>query len=408
VPFAIIVILTVVLAALAIVTDEGSETPAAALRPDPVERIIERVERERGIDFRRDPDPQQVSPAQAREEALASLDADYPPARRRADEQVLTMLGLLPPGTDLGDTAAATYEDAVAGYYDPRTGRMRIVEGAQTANRVLYEMTVAHELTHALEDQTFDFDLNTMAEGDDTALAYTALVEGTATVLMYRYVNDRFGPEEAFGGVAASAFAPTGDLPAFLMAQLLFPYTAGEAFVDRLLEVGGGKWTVVDAALRARPPASTEQVMHPQAYLEVEQPVRVSLARPVGALGDGWKVTRAGTMGEWMTGRLLARAGGTGSAKAAAGWGGDRYALLARGDERALVARWRWDSARDADEFVTALRAWGDGGLPDSTPDGADAWRTPDGAAALHRDGETLTLALAPDLALARTVARAE
>jgi hypothetical protein len=404
----IIVVLTLILAALAVATDGGADEPPAALRPDPIERIVARVERERGLDFRHDPEPQQVTPAEARAEAMGSLDADYPPARRRADEQVLVMLGLLPPGTDLGEAAASTYEEAVAGYYDPRTGRMRIVEGAQTVNRVLYEMTVAHELTHALEDQRFDFDLDVMAAGDDPALAYTALVEGTASVLMYRYVNHRFGAEEALGGIAASAFAPTGDLPPFLMAQLLFPYTAGEAFVDRLIEVGGGEWTVVDAALRARPPVSTEQVMHPQAYLEVEQPDRVSVRRPAAALGDGWKQVRAGTMGEWMTGRLLARAGGTGSADAAAGWGGDRYALLGRGKDRALIARWRWDTARDADEFATALRAWGDGGLPDSETAGADGWRTPDGAAALHRTGDTITLALAPELALARAAARAD
>jgi hypothetical protein len=408
VPIAIIVTLTVLLAALAFVTDEGAAPSATPLRPDPLERIIERVERERGIAFRRDPDPEQVSPAQAREEALASLDEDYPPARRRADEQVLTLLGLLPAGTDLGEVAGSMYEQAVAGYYDPRSGRMRIIEGAQTANRVLYEMTVAHELTHALEDQHFDFDVDVLAAGDDAALAYSALVEGTASVLMYRYVDRRFGAEEAIGGIAASAFAPTGDLPPFLMAQMLFPYTAGEAFVTRLLEVGGGEWTIADAALRARPPVSTEQVLHPQAYLEVEQPQRVSLARPVGALGAGWKRQRAGTMGEWMTARLLARAGGTSSAEAAAGWGGDRYALLARGEDRALLARWTWDTARDADEFTAALRAWGDGGLPDSTPAGRDAWRTPGGAAALHRDGDTITLALAPEPGLARAAARAD
>jgi hypothetical protein len=408
VPFAVILTLTVILAALAFVFDGGEQTPPAALRPDPIARIVDRVERERGLAFRRDPDPQPVTPAQARREGVEALDEDYPPARRRADAEALVLLGLLPPGTDLGEAAASTYGEAVAGYYDPRSGRMRVVEGAQTANRVLYEMTVAHELTHALEDQHFDFDLDAMAAGDDAALAYTALVEGTATALMYRYVDHRFGAEEALGGIAASAFAPTGDLPPFLMAQLVFPYTAGEAFVERLLELGGGDWTVVDAALRVRPPVSTEQVMHPQAYIEVEEPARVSIERPVAALGHGWRRLRGGTLGEWFTGRLLARAGGTSSAEAAAGWGGDRYALLGRGDDRALVARWTWDSAADADEFAAALRAWGDGGLPDSTPAGTDTWRTPGGAAALYRSGGTITLALAPGAALARAAARAE
>jgi hypothetical protein len=408
VPFVIIVCLAVILAAAALIFDDGGEERATTpLRPDSIERIVDRVERERGLQFAREPDPREVTPEQARREGVEALDEDYPPARRRADADLLVMLGLLPPGTDLGEAAASTYGEGVAGYYDPRSERMRIVKGAQTVNRVLYEMTVAHELTHALEDQRFEFDLERLASGNDGALAYTALIEGTATALMYRYVERRFGAEETLGGLAASAFQPTGNLPPFLMAQLLFPYTAGETFVRRLLELGRDDWTVVNAALRFRPPVSTEQVMHPQAYIEVEQPERVPIRGPVGALGEGWRELRGGTLGEWLTGRLLARAGGTGSGEAAAGWGGDRYALLGRGDDRAVVARWTWDTRADEDQFVAALRAWGDGGLPDSTPAGADAWRTPDGAAALHRADGAVTLALAPDLALARAAARA-
>jgi hypothetical protein len=408
VPLAIVVCVAVLLAAAALLFDDGGQDGAAApLRPDPIERIIDRVERERGLTFERDPDPLAVTPEQARREGVESLDRDYAPARRRADAELLALLGLLPPGTDLGEAAASTYGDGVAGYYDPRSGRMRVVQGAQTANRVLYELTVAHELTHALEDQRFGFDLERLAAGDDAALAYTALIEGTATVLMYRYVERRFGAEETFGGIAASAFGPTGDLPPFLMAQLLFPYTGGEAFVSRLLELGRGDWTVVDAALRVRPPSSTEQVMHPQAYLEADEPDRVSVRGPVAALGEGWRPLRNATLGEWLTGRLLARAGGTAAGDAAAGWGGDRSVLLRRGADRALVARWSWDTPADVQEFTRALRAWGGEGLPDSEPAGPDAWRTPEGAAALHRAGGTVTLALAPDIALARAAARA-
>lgn len=405
-PFAIIVVLTLLLGAFAIAFDGGEAAPATApLRPDPVARIVQRLEHERGLRFTAPPEPLQVTPAEARREGVASLDEDYPPARRRADADVLALLGLVPPGTDLGAAVAATYGEAVAGYYDPRSGRLRIVEGAQTANRVLYEMTVAHELTHALEDQRFDFDLRRMAAGDDAGLAYTALVEGTATAMMYRYAQARFKPQELLGGVMASAFQSTGDLPPFLTAQMLFPYTAGEAFVGRLLEVGGGRWSVVDAALRFRPPASTEQVMHPGAYLDVDAPRRVALRGGAAALGSGWSVVRAGTLGEWLTGRVLARAGGT-AAAAAAGWGGDRYALLGRGTDRALLARWTWDSRRDRAQFLAALRAWGDEGLPDSTRAARDAWRTPTGAAALARRGGSVTLAIAPDLAGARSAAR--
>jgi hypothetical protein len=273
---------------------------------------------------------------------------------------------------------------------------------------VLYEMTLAHELDHALEDQVFGLDDGRLGGGGDRALAYTALVEGSATALMQRYVGGRFGAEELLGGFAASAFQDTGSLPPFLTAQLVFPYVSGERFVDGLLALGGGGWRVVDAALRFHPPASTEQVLHPDKYVAVEQPVAVELGAPLRALGTGWRSLSAGTFGEWQTLKLLARAGGTAAAGAAAGWGGDRYALLERGGEHALVMRWRWDTTADADEFATALRAWAEEGLPGSTTAGTDGWRTPGGAAAIAhgRDG-AVTLVLAPRLGLARRAARA-
>jgi hypothetical protein len=396
VPLAIVVLLALVLGVLAVAFEGGEEEPAAPLRPASVTRIAERVERERGLRFEHVPRPVAVTPARARREGLESLDADYPPARRRADAEVLALLGLVPTGTDLGEAVESTLSEAVAGYYDPRTQRLRIVKGAQTANRVLYEMVLAHELTHALEDQRFGFDLDALAAGGDRALAHTALIEGSATALMYRYVEDRFGAEELLGGLAASAFQGTGNLPPFLTAQLVFPYTAGERFVGRLLEVGNGGWKVVDAALHFRPPASTEQVLHPDAYLRVEQPRRVSLRGPVAELGDRWRPALRSTFGEWQTQKLLALAGGTGSAAAAEGWGGDRYALLERGDERALVMRWRWDSRRDEREFAAALRAWARERLPD-----------PAGASVIARRRGAVTHVLAPDARLARRVARA-
>ena len=121
-PLVIIAVLAVVLAAAALVFDGGDDgTAAAPPRPAPLAQIVARVEQERGLRFRQVPDPLVVTPRQAQDEALASFDEDYPPARRRADEQTLELLGLLPPGTDLRKVAEATYGEAVAGYYDPRS-----------------------------------------------------------------------------------------------------------------------------------------------------------------------------------------------------------------------------------------------------------------------------------------------
>src|SRR4051794_32842931 len=107
-----------------------------------VARTAARVERIRRLRFRTRPVPQIVSPARARREGLADLDRSYPAAQRHADEEVLTLLGLLDPGTDLRKVSAAVYEGQVAGYYDPRSGRLRVVRGAATAGRALTEITL--------------------------------------------------------------------------------------------------------------------------------------------------------------------------------------------------------------------------------------------------------------------------
>jgi len=233
----------------------------------------------------------------------------------------------------------------VAGYYDPRDGRLRVVQGAGTGARVLEEMILAHELAHALEDQRFG--LSTEPATDDRTLARSALYEGSATALMYAYVGEHFSAGETLGGLLSSAFGDTGDLPPFIQAQLLFAYVGGERFVSELLRRGG--WPLVDTAFAVRPPASTEQVLHPDAYFDADEPQPVRMRRVLGA---GWKRAHAGTWGELQTRELLG-----GSARAAEGWGGDRYELWRSGGDVALVMRWRWDTRRDEAEFAFRLRA---------------------------------------------------
>ena len=142
---------------------------------------------------------------------------------------------------------------------------------------------------------------------------------------MYDYAQRHFSPGELLAGSLGAAFEGTGGLPPFVTAQLLFPYQRGQEFVQRLIEAGGGRWTLVDAAYRSHPPASTEQILHPDKYLRFEEPDRVRL-RAGDVLGPGWRRRSAACWGEWETGQLLA-AGGGAAQRAAAGWGGDRYEL---------------------------------------------------------------------------------
>jgi hypothetical protein len=351
-PLGIVASLLVALSVLAFATyEEPVETPrAASLRV-----IAQRVEALRGVSFRQVPAPVTVTPEQAKAEGLADLDRGYPVARRRADEALYVTLGLLDAGTDLRDISASMFGEQVAGYYDPSNGRLRIVSGAAgTGNRVVDEMVLAHELTHALEDQAFGFSLSELEASDDTGYARRALVEGTATALMYAYVEQHFGREEALGGLLSSAFgvSSTASLPRFVLEGATFPYVQGNEFVQALLDAAGGKWRLVDVALRARPPLSTEQVLHPEKWLRVEVPRRVSL-RDV-KLGPDWTRATSGVFGEWQTAQLIAE-GGPRAPEASEGWGGDRYALWRRGEESVVVIRWEWDTERDAGEFVRGM-----------------------------------------------------
>jgi hypothetical protein len=361
-PLTVMAILLAALVGVAVATGEEEAAAPSAPRTAPVDVIARRVEALRDLRFERVPQPERVSAAQARAEGLEELDRSYPVERRRADEEILKLLGLIEPDADLRELAASLYGEGVAGYYVPRSGRLRVVAGSATGTTVLAEMVLAHELTHALEDQRYGLGLEELSGSDDATIARLAMIEGTATALMYAYASEHFTVEETLGGVLSSAFADTGDLPPFLQAQTLFPYVQGEVFVSGLLRRAGRRWSLVDTAYEFRMPSSTEQIMHPDSYFDADEPVRVRL-RLGRVLGDGWSRAAAGTWGELQTRELLAAAGGGGSADAAAGWGGDRYELWRGGGSSVLVMRWRWDTPRDQDEFFVKLRQWAEAEL---------------------------------------------
>ena len=378
--FTAIAIVLAALIALALL-EGGDSTEPQSRRPD-VATIAARVEAIRGLRFRERPVPVRVSAAQAREEGLAALDRAYPERRLRADEEILKLLGLIEPDINIRTLSGSVFGEGVAGYYDPRSRRLRIVEDATPG--ALADIVLAHELNHALEDQRFGLDFDEGAT-DDAALARSALVEGTAMLVMQEYVLRHVGADEALSALLGSGLAGGPQLPKFIQDQITFPYIAGLQFASALREQGG--WAQLDEAARSRAPESTEQVLHPEKWMAGEPPARVRLNVRLGA---PWRRVHAGTWGEWQTAQLV---GGN-----AAGWGGDRYELWQRGrcgappcrSQDVLVMRWAWDTPEAARTFEGRLRA--------------AAVARGDGAA-VAADGETVTLALAPSAKLARTIA---
>ena len=188
---------------------------------------------------------------------------------------------------------------------------------------------------------------------------------------------------------------------------MLFPYREGLAFVAALRR--RQPWSAIDAAFK-RPPRSTEQILHPEKYVADEEPVVVAPPAP-SALGT-YKVAHSTVWGE-LGFQLFLRSHGIDAAiaaQAAAGWGGDRVVVLAKGDRTIGIARFEWDSEADAIEaHEAAVRAL-DAAIVGGTIEHGELrtrWLALDGTIAYaERRGSSLMLAIGVPARLAADVER--
>lgn len=285
-----------------------------------------------------------------------SFDREYTPDERVQDRKLLAQLGLIPRDMDLAATLVDLLGEQVVGFYDDDQRRMTLVgqaAGLGPDDRI----TFAHEFTHALQDQHYGLKaLNPPdSDDDDRSLAIQALVEGDATLVMQLWATQSLSPREL--DQAARSGGDDRKLrqaPLVLRVELLFPYSEGLRFVQRLYERGG--YGAVDQAFRD-PPRSTEQILHPDKYLDGDQPVSVQLPAVVDLLGADWVDVTSNTLGELDLRILIEQyTDRTTATRAAGGWGGDRYRLMENGaGQLALVMKTTWDTQSDADEFHLAL-----------------------------------------------------
>jgi hypothetical protein len=283
---------------------------------------------------------------------------DNPASYVSATETLYKELGLLPADASLEHLYLELLTSQVAGLYDDKTKHMYVVSKSGAIGPV-EEITYAHEYTHALQDQRFGLRKlvgSALDQGDRTT-ARSALVEGDATLLMTLWAQRYLTPAE-LGQVAGStdpaSEAILAGMPAILKDPLLFPYTAGIQLA--LAPYANGGYAGVDG-LFADPPDTTEQVIHPDKLASREPAVAVSFPADLATrLGAGWKVAGQDTFGEMLLEVILRDGGAPTSKVAAAGWGGDRVAVLeGSGGKVAVVLDTTWDTVADAAEFQAAL-----------------------------------------------------
>ncbi len=288
---------------------------------------------------------------------IKNLDSQTTPAEMHATEVALRKLGLVPPEFQFRSFFIKLLTEQVAGYYDTRAQQFYLADWIELEGQ---KPVMAHELTHALQDQHFNLKrFEKWPKGDsDAELAAHALIEGDATLTMTLYMAKNPLVALAFVrslGETANSSEQFKQAPRALRESLVFPYERGLEWATKLYRSGG--WEKVSAAY-TKLPLSSEQILHPEKYFSYEVPLKVSLPDVRSLLGSGWKKLDYDVNGEWSYYLILDEflKMPAESRRAAAGWAGDRYVLY-QGPKPADIFLGQlsaWDTLEDARQFFDA------------------------------------------------------
>jgi hypothetical protein len=319
---------------------------------------MDQVQEIRGLDFTEPVIAEPVSADEIAEGYARYVEAAFPKDYSDRRSLAWQTIGVIPDGTSIRDSMLEYGSTQVIGYYDTLTGELKFI--GEEDPSPLDRITLAHELTHAVDDQHFHLEsIDELGAScrDEQAQAMVGLVEGNATYFMYRWAQTFLSPEEQVQvGIEAAAQDPgPSDVPPFIDNSQLWSYTAGLQFVTALEQRGG--IDAINAAFED-PPVSTEQIIHPDRYPN-DVPTPVDVPDLSGELGPGWTDLDVEELGEmWLDQALRLRLQGSDADAAAAGWDGGIYRAWSNGDRVAVVLSTVWDTEDDAAEFADAMQRW--------------------------------------------------
>lgn len=331
---------------------------------------------------------------------VKNLDEDTTPAEMHATEVSLKKLGLVPRDFQFRPFIIKLLTEQVAGYYDPKQQEFFLADWIDLDGQ---KPVMAHELTHALQDQHFNLRrFEKWPKGDsDAELAAHALIEGDASLAMSVYVARsplRIIALMKSMGSSQSATEEIDRAPRALRESLLFPYEEGMQWVTQLYRRDG--WPLVSKAFTELP-QSTEQILHVDKYYAHEAPIKITQPDISSALGAGWKRIDTDVNGEWSYYLILDEflKSDQESSRAAAGWGGDRYSVYedAKTGDIFIAQLSAWDTEQDAVEFFNAyakrteLRYKSAEALPSKSED-EKAWHTDEGNVVMQRRGQRVLI----------------
>jgi hypothetical protein len=338
-------------------------TPSGPDHPDAWDpRVVELaafVEDERGMDFRHPVYVDFLTAAGYTAATTEDEDETVSEETQRLDFDryagQLRALGVASGELDLYEAFNTVIDSGTLAFYDPTDERIR-VRGTQMT--VGLEVTLVHELTHALQDQRFDLDrISDPLIESGAAAAFRALGEGDALRVENAYVDGALSAEEQtdydeeYADQLADSEAATTDVPAFLEATFGAPYALGLPFVTMLFNQDGNDR--VNAAFKD-PPDTEEHLLDPASFIAEDEFSTLELEPP----SDG-EMFEEGTFGATAWYLFLAeRIDPKVAFDAALGWNGDSYVAYERDDEVCLQAVFAGDRRDDEVEMEAAIDAW--------------------------------------------------
>lgn len=306
---------------------------------------------------------------------LDSFRNDESAKRMKQAELVLKKFGLIPRDSSLEGTLLALYTESVAGYYDPKTKTVYLLDWLDPESQ---KPVLAHELTHALQDQNFGIDKYLKVpkpkhekydvSSSEELSARVAVMEGQAAAVMIDYLlapvgqNVQTSPDLARAiqaGMLTESDAPIfAKAPLYLREDMKFPYTYGLNFTLELLKHSKER---AFAGTFRNPPDSTRQVMEPDTYLAGEEVPPLGMPDLDKLLGKGWKRFDVDSVGEFDISVLAREYGKTAfqAHKIASTWRNSYYYAANRkgvnpsgpGDIALLYVS-RWSSPESAENFA--------------------------------------------------------
>jgi hypothetical protein len=421
-----------------------------------VDEILQFDSKESGLPIKREVKRKLTS----RDEVVSYLTShlnDEDTQRLRRSELVLKKFGLLPRDFDLQTFLVALLREEVAGYYDPKTKTVNLLEWVPMAEQ---EPVMAHELTHALQDQSVGLqkwmkrgekDLAEIKkdptpadiENDEMDNAREAVIEGQAQAMLFQYaiaptgrtvvsspeLVDAMEEETLTGTPGTKVF---NSAPIFMKESLTFPYSYGLQFVVKLMQNGGKQKAF--AGVLQNPPHTTRQIMQPETYLAGEKIEPMAVPDFKRDFKD-YKKFDIGAMGEFDVAVLIEQYAGKPSSKRLyPEWrGGYYYAVKSNPAPNSAAAPAaplgllyvsRWSNADKAAEFASIYaqslkqryKKVDEAGDP--APDksaqsgeskvdllkGRHTWTTDEGAVVIEEQGDTVFVSESLDAATTTTL----